>query len=130
MRIGQLAAAAGVSRDALRFYEARGLIQSSRTPNGYREYRDEMVQLVGLIGTAKRLGFSLAEVGDHLPALWATAEPDAAVAALLREKVRVIDARITDLGRLRDDLLARLDMICPLQRAARQRTHGLSSHLP
>jgi DNA-binding transcriptional MerR regulator len=123
MRIGELAHATGVSRDALRFYEERGLIRSTRALNGYREYPDEMVELVGLISLAKRLGFSLSELGDQLPALWGAAEPDAAVAALLRDKVRLVDERIRDLSSLRKELLARLDAKCPL-RAGPAGGHG------
>lgn len=46
MRIGELAGACDVSRDALRFYERHGLIAAPRTANGYRDYLVEMVQLV------------------------------------------------------------------------------------
>ncbi|KMW44054.1 MerR family transcriptional regulator, partial [Ralstonia sp. MD27] len=36
LSIGDLAAATDVSRDGLRFYEARGLIRARRRSNGYR----------------------------------------------------------------------------------------------
>ena len=49
MRIGELAQAAAVSRDTLRFYEQRGLIAAQRSANGYRHYPVEMVQLVQLV---------------------------------------------------------------------------------
>ncbi|MFD0899586.1 MerR family transcriptional regulator [Actinomadura sediminis] len=38
MRIGDLAAATGVSRRLLRYYEEQGLLRPRRLPNGYREY--------------------------------------------------------------------------------------------
>ena len=39
MRIGKLAAASGVTRDALRYYERLGLLPPSpRTAGGFREY--------------------------------------------------------------------------------------------
>lgn len=114
MRIGQLAALAGVSKDTLRFYEARGLIRSERGANGYRLYPEGTARLVAYIRTAQRLGFSLSEIGGHLPALWQTAEPDAAVAGLLRDKIAVIDGRIAELTALRNELESRLGEACPL----------------
>ena len=115
MRIGQLSKLTGVSRDALRFYEERGLIRSIRRANGYRDYDEETVDLVGLIRTAQRLGFSLEEVGSHLPAIWTAADRHVAVATLLREKIVLLDERMADLARLRDELLARLQMVCPIR---------------
>ena len=68
MLIGDLAAASGLSREALRFYERQGLIRARRLDNGYRDYPAEAVALVQYIRTAQQLGFTLAEIGDRLPA--------------------------------------------------------------
>lgn len=114
MKIGELAQAVGVSCDTLRFYEKRGLIRSTRENNGYRRYAPETVQIIGYIRTAQKLGFSLAEVGDSLPALWHAENPDAAVAQLLTEKVQAIDMRIAELKRLKKELLQRVAQVCPL----------------
>jgi MerR family transcriptional regulator, copper efflux regulator len=118
LRIGRLADVTGVSRDALRFYEKRGLIRSVRHANGYRDYPDETAQLVGYIRTAQSLGFSLSEIGEHLPALWGARAPGQEVASLLREKIGAIDARIGALTALRNELIARLDVVCPLRTAS------------
>ena len=112
MRIGELATATGLSREALRFYEARGLLRSSRTPNGYRDYAPGMVALVQYIRLAQQLGFTLAEVGDAVPGLWTAqgaVEGDPAVAALLQRKLDAIDERIAGLVSLRQELAARLE---------------------
>ena len=114
MQIGTLASETGLSRDTLRFYEQRGLIRSTRSANSYRTYAPETVQLLGYIRTAQRLGFSLSEIGESLPALWNTATPDAAIAALLLEKVTVIDRKIEELILLKKDLLERAAQACPL----------------
>lgn len=115
MQIGDLASATGLSRDTLRFYEQRGLIASTRTAAGYRVYAPETAQLVAYIRAAQRLGFSLAEIGTNLPELWNAAEPSAAIAALLAEKVAMIDAKIGELGALKQALLDRVTETCPLQ---------------
>lgn len=116
MQIGSLARATGTSPDTLRFYEKRGLLRSVRGPNGYRRYPPEAAQLVGYIRTAQKLGFTLAEIGASLPALWNAAQPDAAVAALLEEKVAAIEQRIRELQALKRELRTRMVQICPLAR--------------
>ena len=124
MRIGTLASQTGLSRDALRFYEERGLIRSTRSANSYRSYAPETVQLVGYIRAAQRLGFSLAEIGENLPALWSSDTPDAAVAALLADKVSMIDRKIAELAALRTALLDRAAQTCPLRAGTAARDEG------
>lgn len=114
MRIGELAQASQVSRDTLRFYEQRGLIAAQRSANGYRDYPADMVQLVLYIKTAQRLGFSLGEIGNSVAALWQAPDPDSAVTQLLRDKLNLIENRITELGQLRNELQQRLGQRCPL----------------
>ena len=115
LKIGEIAAATGVSRDALRFYEKQGLIRAQRGENGYRRYAPETVELVRYIRIAQKLGFSLAEIAQNIPELWTASNPDAALQRLLRDKVQIIDARIADLQALKQGLLSRLDQDCPLR---------------
>lgn len=114
MRIGQLSAATGVSRDTLRFYEDQGLIRARRLENGYRDYPDEVQALVHYIKTAQKLGFTLAEVGNKLPAVWGAPQPGPAIAQLLAEKLHEIDERIEGLRGLREQLAERVALECPL----------------
>lgn len=115
--IGKLAAATGVGRDGLRFYESLGLIASRRGPNGYRQYAAETVDFVRYIKTAQRLGFTLAEIRQHAHALRDQADPDAAVAALLAQRIEMVDERIRQLGALNDELRHRLGTACPMAAA-------------
>lgn len=114
MLIGELAAAAGLTREALRFYERQGLIRSRRLDNGYRDYPAETLILVNYIRTAQQLGFTLADIGHKLPELWDAEEPGPAIALVLREKLQEIDARIAALQRLREALAQRVTQDCPL----------------
>jgi DNA-binding transcriptional MerR regulator len=57
MRIGALAKSVGVSVDAIRIYEARGLIWSGRQSNGYRDFPEVTVEQVRLIRLVQSLGF-------------------------------------------------------------------------
>lgn len=115
MRIGELAAASGLTREALRFYEQQGLIRSRRLANGYRDYPAEAVMLVQYIRTAQQLGFTLAEIGDRLPAIWDSADPGPAMAQVLAVKLQEIDTRIAALQALRQTLAERVALDCPLR---------------
>jgi MerR family transcriptional regulator, copper efflux regulator len=117
MQIGELAAATGLTRDTLRFYEKRGLLLSRRLSNGYRDYPPEAVQWLCYLRAAQALGFTLAEIETGLPLL----DDPAAAAPLLRDalmrKLEDIDARIAGLTALRADLtreLARPGFGCPV----------------
>lgn len=121
MRIGELAAATGLSRDALRFYEGRGLLAAQRRTNGYRDYPPQAVEWLCYLRTAQALGFTLAEIEAGMPQL---ADPSGAgpeLRAALERKLDDIDARIAGLAGLRASLAAKLDELgadCPLRPAA------------
>ena len=109
MQIGELAAATGLSRDTLRFYEKRGLLASRRLANGYRDYPDEAVQWLCYLRAAQALGFTLADIETGLPLLADPAAGAPQLRAALARKLDDIDARIAGLTALRADLVHELD---------------------
>ncbi|WP_405947738.1 MerR family transcriptional regulator [Streptomyces prunicolor] len=117
MRIGELAARVGLTRDALRFYEQVGILTSERRANGYREYPPEAVPWLEYVRTAQALGFSLAEIADHGEELSEAPDQAEALSALFADKIRVIDTRMAELTALRAELTARAGTECPLRRA-------------
>lgn len=61
--IGELAKAAGVKSDTVRFYERSGLLPApSRTDAGYRTYNEQSLQRLRFIKKAQALGFTLDEI--------------------------------------------------------------------
>ncbi|HEY0957346.1 MAG TPA: MerR family transcriptional regulator [Roseateles sp.] len=124
MQIGTLSERTGLSRDSLRFYEKRGLLQARRGANGYRDYPEEAVQWLGYVRTAQQLGFTLAEIAADLPLLARGQDAGPALRAALARKLADIDARIAALQGLRTDLAQRLaetpevGASCPLRPAA------------
>jgi len=65
LRTGELADAAGVNRQTLRYYERRGLLpEPQRSPGGHRLYPAEALTTLRVIKTAQRLGFTLDDVTD------------------------------------------------------------------
>lgn len=123
MRIGELAAATGVSRDAIRFYEKQGLLRGvQRRTNGYREYDAPDVTAIALIRTARDLGFPLTEIAAILPLMRGGRLPPAVIDRKLRERIAVVDARIHELQQLRALLAERLDAArCPDEKGPARR---------
>ena len=65
LRSGQVAEAAGVNIQTLRYYERRGLLaEPDRTNGGHRLYSEEAVTALRVIKAAQRLGFTLEEVAE------------------------------------------------------------------
>jgi DNA-binding transcriptional MerR regulator len=118
LRIGDLAARAGVSADALRYYERRGLLRpSGRRASGYREYPPEAAGTVRFIKQAQALGFTLVEVEELLRLRRAVGRPAAALEAreVAVAKLRDIDDKLRQLGALRGalaDLVAECERAC------------------
>lgn len=69
MNIGEAAARSGVSAKMIRHYEAIGLIEPRRLPNGYRVYTEADVAVLRFIRHARELAFPLEDV-RRLLALW------------------------------------------------------------
>ncbi|MDT8999613.1 MerR family DNA-binding transcriptional regulator [Paucibacter sp. APW11] len=125
MQIGQLAELSGLSRDTLRFYEKRGLLQPRRSANGYRDYPAEALPWLAYLRTAQALGFTLAEIEADLPLLGQGADAAPQLREALRRKLGDIDARIAALSELRESLRLRLEDMpddCPLRPQAPAKT--------
>ncbi len=67
MRIGEVAAKAGVSVRALRYYEQQDLLHSSRNPGGQRRYADGAVERVRLIQQLYSVGLTSRTIREVLP---------------------------------------------------------------
>ncbi|MEU1470602.1 MerR family transcriptional regulator [Streptomyces sp. NPDC005761] len=120
MRIGELAAQTGMTRDTLRFYEKMGLIAGRRLANGYRDFAPGTVAWLHYVRTAQTLGFSLAEIAQTGEKLSGAPDVAEALSALFEEKIQLVDARMAQLAALRADLAERVGTGCPLR--AGQRT--------
>ena len=69
LRIGQIAAQSGVSRDTLRHYERLGVVpKPARTTAGYRQYSESTIGRIRFVQNALRFGFSLRQIGQFLRA--------------------------------------------------------------
>ena len=120
LRSGDVAAAAGVNRQTLRYYERRGLLtEPDRSLGGHRLYPPETVITLRVIKAAQRLGFSLDEVAELLEAgrrhrhrSSTQHRAEAGLAARAQMKLCEVEAKITDLTAIADTLRAAIDAGC------------------
>ncbi len=112
MRAGQIAAAAGVNRETLRYYERRGLLPApDRSLGGHRLYDDDAVVTLRVIKAAQRLGFTLDEVADLIE-VGRTRGRHSGLQARAQAKLDEVEGRIKDLSTIRKTLVAALDAGC------------------
>jgi len=105
LTIGELAKRAGVATSAIRFYEAQGLISSTRTDGGQRQYQRETLRRVGFIRAAQAVGLNLAEIHAALASLPGQRTPTKQDwQRLSRVWQPLLQARIDGLIALRDQL--------------------------
>ena len=104
--VGTVATQAGVSRKALRLYEAAGIVpKPPRTTAGYRVYGDDVLPLLAFIAQARRLGFSLAEIREVVAIKRSGRVPCGHVRSLARRKLEELDRTLEDLVAVRERLL-------------------------
>lgn len=102
MRIGEIAAATGMTAKTLRFYEDRGLLPApDRAPNGYRDYAQESVNRLEFIRRGRAAGLTLSQIGGILAARDVGQTPCNHVRDLLGKQLDDLDARIAELTALR-----------------------------
>jgi len=105
MSIGQVAAAAAVNIQTVRYYERRGLLSSARrTPSGYRQYNEDAVARLRFIKHAQELGFSLKEIDELLALRVRRGSACDAVERKTRQKIDLVEQRIRDLERIKRTL--------------------------
>ncbi|WP_343977579.1 MerR family transcriptional regulator [Kribbella koreensis] len=104
MRIGDLAAEAGVTVKAVRYYESQGLLKPRREANGYRAYSAEDVIVVREVKALLSLGLTAEQTYPFIECLRAGNDrADVCPASLTAYRARIaeVDRRIAELTELR-----------------------------
>jgi MerR family mercuric resistance operon transcriptional regulator len=115
LRSGQVALAAGVNLQTVRYYERRGsLAEPQRSLGGHRLYPAEAVAVLRVIKAAQRLGFTLDEVGELLETgrYHHRGGANAGLRARAAEKLAEVEVKITDLNAIRATLKEALAAGC------------------
>lgn len=98
MFIGEVARRSGISAPAIRFYEAEKLVsRPARSSSGYRMYSQRVLDELGFIKCAQRLGFTLDETREILNLGRSGRVPCDRVAALCERHLKEIARRIAEL---------------------------------
>lgn len=105
LSVGEVARRAGFATSAVRFYEAEGLIEGTRSAGGQRRYRRSVLRRLAFIRAAQNVGLSLDEIRAALATLPEGRTPTKADWARLSHSWRArLDDQIAGLVALRDGL--------------------------
>lgn len=119
--IARLAHAAGVNLETVRYYQRRGLMpEPARPPGGIRHYGGADLDRLRFIKRAQVVGFTLAEIQTLLNLR--ARQSCRATRDLAVSKLEMVDARIRELGHLRQELVHwiadcdanQMDSACPM----------------
>jgi DNA-binding transcriptional MerR regulator len=123
MRIGEVAAKAGVNIQTIRFYERRRLLREpGRTASGYRDYNRADLESVVFIKWCQQLGFTLKEVKQLLPLHTVIAGMPAArgrhqsrelhsIVAMAEEKLVAVNEKIRSLKMMGKQLTSAIEKL-------------------
>lgn len=104
MHISDLAASAGVTVKAVRYYESQGLLRPGRHANGYRTYTEHDVVVVREVKALLSLGLTAEQTYPFIECLRAgndRADVCPASLAAYRGRIADVDQRIAELTELR-----------------------------
>ena len=115
--IGEVAARTGLSRKALRLYEARGILPPSRrSASGYRHYPDDVLRLLAFVAQARRVGLTLTEIRDIVALRRSGQLPCVHVRTLLERKAADLEAMLAGVRGILDSWRSgrsRRAVVCP-----------------
>lgn len=113
LSVAEVGRRTGLTRKALRHYEALGLVEpAGRTDAGYRLYDSESLRRIELVNRAKVLGLSLAQADEFIHvAEGCCGENHPQLAALVQGKLAETEHRIEELRSLGETLRGVLDRL-------------------
>jgi len=118
--IGQLAKAAGVGVETVRYYQKRALLPVPEVRTGFRTYSSNLADRIRFIKRAQELGFSLDEIA-HLLQL-EDSQDRKAIREIASERLAQVRAKLNDLRNMETTLAQLIDecssctteMQCPI----------------
>jgi MerR family transcriptional regulator, copper efflux regulator len=106
MTIGQVAKAAGLGIETIRYYERERLLERpARRSSGYRQFDEVAVKRLRFIKQAQRLGFTLREIRELLALRLNPSSTRNQIRERAQAKVADIELRIAELQRMKSALL-------------------------
>lgn len=117
MRIGDVAAATGLTTRAVRYYEEQGLLCPGRTAAGHRTYTSADIRRLRTVSELLQAGLTVSDVRSFAHVLDAVplrdptgaVEPDRCdIAEVAQRRLGELDQRIARLSSIRDGLASQL----------------------
>ena len=107
MKIGEVAERSGVPAKTIRFWEDQRLLPApARTPASYRDYDPAVLERLSFIRHAQAAGLTLEHIRQVLDISDEGQPPCVHVAVLIARRLAVVEARLAELARTRDQLAA------------------------
>jgi DNA-binding transcriptional MerR regulator len=107
MRIGEVAALAGVPAKTIRFWEHEGLLPApGRTPSGYRDYGPDVVERLAFVRHAQAGGLTLGQIRQVLEIGDSGDAPCEHVGRVVADRLAEVETRIGELAATRRHLQA------------------------
>jgi len=131
--VGELAKRSGVTRKALRVYEASNILPPARrTPAGYRVYDPAVLGVVAFVKHAQSLGFRLEEIREIVSIRRSGRAPCSHVKGMIRQKladVEILRRGLRSLLRSWDSKSDPGAAVCPhIERVKSTKPKGVSKH--
>ena len=105
MLIGEVVKESGFTRDTIRYYESRGLIEEPvRRENNYKEYGQNTLKRLAFIKDMQGVGFTLRETREFLELFDGGNATCENTGPLFRSRLTQIDEKIAQLKRMRSTL--------------------------
>jgi len=102
MKVKEIARAAGVSPDTVRFYTREGLLNPARNPdNNYQQYDADDLRRLRFARKARQLGFSLPEIRSILDQADDHHSPCPMVREVFEKRLAEVEREIAELQQLR-----------------------------
>ena len=102
LTIAKLASAGGVGVETVRFYQRKGLLETPTRDQGIRRYGSNDVRRLRFIRQAQAAGFTLEQIRELLDL--DAGDDRARARAMASERLAALDAKISELKRVRDAL--------------------------
>ena len=103
MRVAEIARAAAVNPDTVRYYTRQQLLHPRRNPdNGYHEYDAGDLRRLRFARKARQLGFSLQEIAEILAEADEHASPCPLVRQIFERRLTEVESQLAELQALRD----------------------------
>ncbi|MBD3641235.1 MAG: MerR family DNA-binding protein [Marinobacter sp.] len=111
MKVKDIAQAAGVNPDTVRFYTREGLLNPTRNPdNNYQQYDADDLRRLRFARKARQLGFSLPEIRSILDQADDHHSPCPMVREVFEKRLADVEREIAELQQLRERMKGALEV--------------------